>query len=127
MYQTKNRLIRFSITVQVRKKLPTMRYSFDIFSPIQPLNIKQYIYIDRCRRWSAVTVYLNNKSILIIKLYRVPESLRISAYTSVEKYNEINRVIYTATEYQESVLINITNYIYTRDDINDLIVVGDLN
>lgn len=60
-------------------------------------------------------------------MYRVPFSSNIGVYTSVSQYNEINGVIQTSTEHRKSVLIDIINYVQNQEDINDVLLVGDLN
>jgi len=52
---------------------------------------KNSIVIDKIGKWSAFTISKNNRKIVFITIYRIPQSSDQNAYKAISQYNNINK------------------------------------
>ena len=52
---------------------------------------KNSIVIDKIGKWSTFTISKNNKKIVFITIYRIPQSSDQGAYKVILQYNNINK------------------------------------
>ena len=85
------------------------------------------IHQDLLGRWSAITYTRNNKSILFITVYRVPDTSDPGPTCSCSQYNTILGSVHQAKHFREQLLTEIAEYVHDRNDIDEIILCEDLN
>lgn len=98
-----------------------------LFHPVANWSQSSSHYIDPLGRWTAITLCIKEFSILLITLYCIPNTTNYGPLTSMAQYNTKTGIIQTSSFYRFQILNNISNYIDSRTDINDVILTGYFN
>ena len=77
--------------------------------------------------WVAMTMKHNGKAILFINVYRIPYTTHQGPRSCLTQYNVLEGNAKSAQEIRKETLIQIKQYIQQNNDIDDIIIVGDLN
>ena len=80
-------------------------------------------------RWSSFILEVNQKALMIITIYRIPDSTALGILKSKAQYNRKYGVIKTTNEYRKILLKEIGNKIMEAKQvgIDDILVSGDFN
>lgn len=98
-----------------------------LFNSILPYLQTKTIHKDVLGRCSAITLTRKHTSILFITVYRIPNSSDPGPYTSCSQYNEIQKRIQTTTYYRKQLLNDIAEYVHSREEFSDIVLMGDIN
>ena len=88
---------------------------------------RKNIHQDPLGRWSAITYTRNNKSILFLTVYRIPDSSDVGPTRSCSQYNRILGSVHQAKHFREQLLTEIAEYVHDRNDIDNIVFCADLN
>ena len=88
---------------------------------------KSLIVIDKIRKQSAFKISKNNKKIVFITMYRIPQSSDQGAYKAISQYNNVNKQSYSATKYRKDIFQEIENYIQSIKELTDIVLGGNIN
>ena len=88
---------------------------------------KDSIKVDKLGKWIAFQLKKNNKKVVIIIFYYIPNSSVQGVYKSIKQYNKMNGKQDTATIYWKQTFKEIEDYCNSIEDLNDIIIAGDIN
>ena len=88
---------------------------------------KDSIVIDKIGKWSTFTISKNNKKIVFITIYYIPESSNQDAYKGLSQYNNINKQSYSTTKYRKDIFQEIKNYIQSIKELTGIVLDGIIN
>ena len=75
----------------------------------------------------AFQISNNDKRVLIITIYRIPVTSKYGIYCSIIQYNKVEGNVKSIVEYRTEILEDIKRYVTSMDNINNIVIVGDLN
>ena len=85
------------------------------------------IIIRRLGKQIAIELVYNDKKIIIISLYRIPQASSKGVYYTLTQYKKMDREAKLTSAYQHEIINKIQAYVKTNDTINDIIVLSDFN
>jgi len=88
---------------------------------------KESTFIDNLGKWTVMQLKKNDKKIIIIIIYRIPNSSEQGVYKSIIQYNKMNGIQDNATTYRKKVFKEIKEYYQKIEDLSDIILAGDIN
>lgn len=77
--------------------------------------------------WMAVKLHHRNKTLVIINLYRIPAASSNGEICSLTQYNLNDGQAKSTNTYRKEIFSQIKDYLKKNDDIDDVIIAGDLN
>ena len=84
-------------------------------------------YSDPLGKWNATHITYNEKLIVLINLYRIPDSSAKGSKTSLSQYNRKGGREQTARIYREKIFIEIREYLHQISSDKQIIITGDYN
>ena len=88
---------------------------------------EQEIFKSKLGNWISVKLNHNKKTIAIINIYRIPSSSSNGNICSLTQYNLLNGEAKSTTSYRKEIFNEIKEYLESNDDIDDILIAGDLN
>ena len=70
---------------------------------------------------------MKEKAVVVIIIYRIPNSSDQGVYKAITQYNKMREQEATATKYHKEVFQEIIDYCEKIEELNDIILAGDLN
>lgn len=77
--------------------------------------------------WIAIPLVMNQKCVVLINIYRIPMSNQQGPKRNLTQYNVIEGNAKGATEHRKEIFKQIVTYIKSNQQIDDVILTGDLN
>ena len=77
--------------------------------------------------WIAVKLQHKNKTIAVINVYRISSSSSNGNLCSLTQYNLLEGKVRSPAEYRKEIFKQIKEYLNENEDINDVLLAGDLN
>ena len=75
----------------------------------------------------AVKLNHKRKTIALINIYRIPSSSSNGNVCSLTQYNLLDGEAKSTSDYRKEILKEIKDYIASNEDIDDVLLAGDLN
>ena len=97
------------------------------WGPITSLIDKESITKDKLGKWIAFKITKEEKTILMIQLYRIPISTPQGVYNVLTQQNSIEKNVKSAAEYRKEILMEIKQYVMQQNNISDVLIMGDQN
>ena len=72
-------------------------------------------------------VIKGNKKIILIIIYRIPQSSNRGVCTSIAQYNQMRGKVQSTTHYQKEILEDIKWYLETIENSFEIVIGGDYN
>ena len=88
---------------------------------------EQEIYKSKRGNWMAVKLNHKRKTIALINIYRIPSSSSNGNVCSLTQYNLLDGEAKSTSDYRKEILKEIKDYIASNEDIDDVLLAGDLN
>ena len=77
--------------------------------------------------WIAIPIQHNGKKVLFINIYRIPVKSTQGPWCSLTQYNVVEGNAKSSGEYRKEIFKEIKQYVNQKEDIDDIIIAGDLN
>lgn len=77
--------------------------------------------------WIAIPIQHNGKKVLFINIYRIPVKSTQGSWCSLTQYNVVEGNAKSSGEYRKEIFKEIKQYVNQKEDIDDIIIAGDLN
>lgn len=82
-------------------------------------------HVDPLGRWTATMLTIKTVKVLLVTLYWIPNPTNPGPFTSISQYNVKTTKVQTLVHYSAQILEEISEYIESRDDVDDIIVARD--
>ena len=85
------------------------------------------IEVDKIRKQTACQFTDGKKKIILIRIYRIPQSSQEGVYNTLTQYNRMDRKVKNAKQYRHKIFSQIINFLNENEHINDVMIVENLN